>query len=172
MHKKSPGRFKITLKDDHEFNYLITINVMYLDGKPVLQVVNSATAFEAARFLKDMLAHTAWDTLRACWIDTYLGPSDIIVYNAGKNFVSTEFRQLANSIAIEIKKVPVKAHNSVGQVKRYYAPLRRAYKIIQNELKDEQIDKEMMLQMAVKAINNSAGPDGIVPTLLVFGAYP
>jgi hypothetical protein len=29
-----------------------------------------------------------------------------------------------------------------------------------------------MLQMAVKAINNSAGPDGIVPTLLVFGVYP
>jgi hypothetical protein len=28
-----------------------------------------------------------------------------------------------------------------------------------------------MLQMAVKAINDSAGPDGIVPTLLVFGAY-
>ena len=26
--------------------------------------------------------------------------------------------------------------------------------------------------MAVKAINNSAGLDGIVPTLLVFGAYP
>jgi hypothetical protein len=26
--------------------------------------------------------------------------------------------------------------------------------------------------MAVKAINDSAGPDGIVPTLLVFGAYP
>jgi len=26
--------------------------------------------------------------------------------------------------------------------------------------------------MAVKAINNLAGLDGIVPTLLVFGAYP
>jgi hypothetical protein len=26
--------------------------------------------------------------------------------------------------------------------------------------------------MAVKAINNSAGPDGIVPILLVFGVYP
>ena len=26
--------------------------------------------------------------------------------------------------------------------------------------------------MAVKAVNDSAGPDGIVPTLLVFGAYP
>ena len=26
--------------------------------------------------------------------------------------------------------------------------------------------------MAQKAVNDSAGPDGIVPTLLVFGAYP
>ena len=26
--------------------------------------------------------------------------------------------------------------------------------------------------MAVKAINDTAGPDGLVPTLLVFGAYP
>jgi hypothetical protein len=26
--------------------------------------------------------------------------------------------------------------------------------------------------MAIKAVNNTAGPDGIVPTLLVFGAYP
>jgi hypothetical protein len=46
------------------------------------------------------------------------------------------------------------------------------YKIIQDELEDEHINKEIMLQIAVKAINNSAGPDGIVPTLLVFGAYP
>ena len=26
--------------------------------------------------------------------------------------------------------------------------------------------------MAVKAVNDSAGPNGIVPTLLVFSAYP
>jgi hypothetical protein len=30
----------------------------------------------------------------------------------------------------------------------------------------------MALQMAFKAINDSAGPDGLIPTLLVFGAYP
>jgi hypothetical protein len=45
MYKKSPGKFKFTLKDDHEFNYLIIIDVMYLDKRPVLQVVDSATAF-------------------------------------------------------------------------------------------------------------------------------
>jgi len=26
--------------------------------------------------------------------------------------------------------------------------------------------------MAFKVINNSAGPNGLIPTLLVFGAYP
>jgi hypothetical protein len=26
--------------------------------------------------------------------------------------------------------------------------------------------------MAVKAVNNTAGPNGLVPTLLVFGAFP
>ena len=65
---------------------------MYLDGKPVLQVVDSATAFEAARFLKDILTREVWNALRACWIDVYLGPLDLIVYDAGKNFISTEFK--------------------------------------------------------------------------------
>jgi len=73
-------------------------------------------------------------------------------------------------MAIKVKEVPVKAHNSVGKVERYYAPLRRVYKIISLELEDA--SEELTLQMAVKAVNDSAGPDGLVPTLLVFGAYP
>jgi hypothetical protein len=172
MHGKSPGRFKFTLKDDYEFNYSVIIDVLYLESKPVLQAVDSATAFQAARFLKDMSARTTWDTLRACWIDTYLGPLDMVVHDAGKNFTSTEFKQLARSMAVDVKEVPVEAHNSIGLVERYHAPLRRSYEIIRDELKDEHIDKEMILQMAVKAVNDSVGPNGLVPTLLVFGAYP
>jgi hypothetical protein len=93
------------------------------------------------------------------------------VYNARKNFIAIEFKQLVSSMLIKVKEVPVKAYNSVGLVERYYALLRRAYKILKEELKDKHIDKEMILQMAVKAVNNSARPDGIVLTLLVFGLY-
>jgi di/tripeptidase len=94
------------------------------------------------------------------------------VHNAGKNFTATEFKQLASSMLIKVKEVPVEAHNSVRLVERYHAPLRRAYEILKAELKDKHINKKMILQMAVKAVNDSAGPDGIVPTLLVFGSYP
>ena len=44
------------------------------------------------------------------------------------------------------------------------------YKIISSELKG--ISKELTLQMAVKAVNNSAGPDRLIPILLVFSTYP
>jgi hypothetical protein len=59
MYKKSLGRFKFTLKDNYEFNYSVIIDVIYLNGKPVLQVIDSTTVFGAARFLKDILAYTA-----------------------------------------------------------------------------------------------------------------
>ena len=47
----------------------------------------------------------------------------MIIYNTKKNFIFIEFRQLANLIAIKIKKVLVEAYNSVSLVKRYYIPL-------------------------------------------------
>jgi hypothetical protein len=94
------------------------------------------------------------------------------MYNARKNFAATEFKQLASFMLIKVKEVLVEAYNSVGLVERYHALLRRAYEILKEELKDEHIDKEMILQMVVKAVNDSAGPDEIVPILLVFGLYP
>jgi hypothetical protein len=78
---------------------------------------------------------------------------------------------LARSIVIKIKEVPVEAYNSIGIVERYHALLHCLYKIIRDKLKNKNVDKEMILQIAVKAVNNSAGPNRLVPTLLVFGIY-
>src|ERR1700721_2420274 len=107
--------------------------------------------------------------LRTCWIDTYIGPPDLITHDAGKNFVASEFRQHATSLAISTKSVPVEAHWSVGIIERAHPILRRAYQIITEELGG---NKELNLQMAIKAINDTSGPEGLIPTLLVFGAYP
>ena len=108
--------------------------MLYLDKKPVLHAVDDATTFNAARFLKDMSAKAAWDTIQTCWIDIYQGPPDYFIYNAGTNFVSNEFRQYAQSMSIEVKEVPVKAYNSVRKVERYHAPLQRSYNILRDEL--------------------------------------
>jgi hypothetical protein len=93
------------------------------------------------------------------------------MHNARKNFTATEFKQLTSSILIKVEKVPVKAYNSVGLIKQYHTLLRCVYKILKKKLKKEHINKEIILQMAIKAVNNSARPDKIVPILLVFGLY-
>jgi len=169
-HGKSPGRFRFTLRDDIEFNYCIVVDIMYISGSPLLHVVDEGTRFQAGRWLQNISAKHTWDVLRMCWIDTYLGPPDLVAHDAGKNFISKEFKQYANTMGIRTKAVPVEAHNSIGMVERYHGPLRRAYQIIVVELPG--IDRDAALQMAFKAINDTASPDGLVPTLLVFGAYP
>ncbi|CEJ95277.1 Putative Polyprotein [[Torrubiella] hemipterigena] len=173
MNAKAPGRFRFTVRDNHEFNHEIIVDIFYLDGLPVLHIIDSATAFQAACFLEPQkqTAKDVWDAIRCCWIDTYLGPPEWIVHDAGRNFASAEFRQYAKGMHVGIQEVPVEAHNSIGKVERYHGILRRAYMIIDSELGDV-IPKHQKLQMAVKAINDSAGPDGLVPTLLVFGSYP
>jgi hypothetical protein len=70
----------------------------------------------------------------------------------------------------KVKIIPVKAHNSVGIIERYYGLIRRAYLIIMAEINE--INKNTALQIAFKAINNSARPDSIILTLLVYGALP
>jgi Reverse transcriptase (RNA-dependent DNA polymerase) len=174
-HGQSPRRFKFTLRSDNvEFNHTIYVDVMYINNSPILHVVDEATRFQATRWLDNMSAQHTWDMLRACWIDTYLGPPDLIVHDAGTNFTAQEFKQNAHILHIRTKAVPTEAAQSMGIVERYHAPLRRAYEVISDELQlpSNMVNKSLMLQMATKAVNDTAGPDGLVPTLLVFGTYP
>jgi hypothetical protein len=70
---------------------------------------------------------------------------------------------------INVKEVLVKAHNSISKVKRYHSLLQQTYKILSSELPSA--NKEAILQITVKAVNDLARPDGIMPTLLIFKAY-
>ena len=90
-HGRSPGRFSFTIKDDVDFNYHVVVDIMYIHSDPVLHIVDEATRFQAGRWLKDISARHIWDQLRSCWIDTYLGPPDLISADAGKQFMAKEF---------------------------------------------------------------------------------
>jgi hypothetical protein len=65
-HGQSPSRFKFSLKDDLDFNTSVIVDVFYLDGKPVLHIVDEGTSYQAGRFLQNISAKHTWDTLRAC----------------------------------------------------------------------------------------------------------
>lgn len=74
-------------------------------------------------------------------------------------------------MGINCKEVPVEAHWSIGKIERYHGPLRLAWETLNTELRSN-TSKESILQMAVKAVKDTAGLDGLVSTLLEFGVYP
>jgi hypothetical protein len=67
----------------------------------------------------------------------------LIAYDAGKNFISKEFKEYARTIVIATKAAPVEAHNSIRMVERYHGPIRRVCQIIITEIPG--IDKEIGL---------------------------
>jgi hypothetical protein len=71
-------------------------------------------------------------------------------------------------MGIKVKIVLVEAHNSIRIIERYYGPVRYTYLIISTEIPN--INKDMALQIAFKAINDTTRPDSLIPTLLVYKA--
>jgi hypothetical protein len=170
MHEKSFERFSFSIKDsDSEFNFNILVNILYIDSKLVLHLVNETTRFQADRWLKDISARRVWDQFRTCWIDTYLRSSDVIITDSDKQFVSREFKSYADNMKIIVKIVSVEAHHSIEMMKRYHESLRRAYSIISAEISE--IDSELALQMTFKTINDSIELNDLISILLVFNVY-
>jgi hypothetical protein len=170
-HSPAPHRFKFSIKDECDFNYEVIIDVVHIGGHNALHVIDQATSFQTATFLKNMSARDAWNALCKCWIYVYQGPPDNVVHDPGTNFSSEEFRQHARIMGVTCKEQPVEAHWAVGKIERAHGPLRKAYETLHEDLSPG-VDKETVLQMACKCLNDTAGKNGLVPTLLVFGAYP
>ena len=94
-----------------------------------------------------------------------------MTHDAGINFDSIKFRAEAKMLGITCHQILVEAHWSIGKVEKYHIPVRHRYDIIQVKTRGI-ISKNTMLQMAFKAVNDTVGPDGLVPTLFVFNTYP
>ncbi|KAF2713339.1 hypothetical protein K504DRAFT_368891, partial [Pleomassaria siparia CBS 279.74] len=58
----------------------------------------------------------------------------------------------------------------VGKIKRTHVPLRRIFNILKAKIRSYTDNKDI-LQIVVKALNNTIGLHRIIPTLLIFSAY-
>lgn len=91
-----------------------------------------------------------------------------ITHDANKIFMAEAFPANANLLEIWAKSISVETAKSMTTVATYHLPSRRTFKVIRRRVWD--IDTLFVLQMAIKAINDSTGSVGLDPTLLVHGA--
>jgi len=132
FNRQKPRRFKFTLRDEKNFNEVVYVDLVTINKKNALHVVDEATRYQAARWLPANSADDVWRALRMCWIDVYLGPPNVVAHDAGKNLIARTFQLNANIMNIETKSIPIESPNSMTYVERYHTPLKRAFKIIKS----------------------------------------
>ena len=79
--KNAPLRFRTSMGHANiRFNARAYIEIMYLDGRPVLHVVDEATRSSAARFLPKISTDAVWDAIVLCRSSAYTGlPQNMMV---------------------------------------------------------------------------------------------
>ena len=129
---------------------------MSIEGRPVVHMVDKATHFTAALFVKRQTTAEIWRAIRRMLILVYCGPPDYLAIDQGRNYSSREFKEKAKEDGIQIREAPIETPGTIGTVERYHTPLRRAYKSIRVELHKITTNDEC-LQMATFAVNSVIG---------------
>lgn len=167
---KPPERFRFTIHDESRFNHEILVDIFSLSDGNVLHILCAGTKYQLGRFVDTVSARECWETIRMAWIDVLSGAPDFIKSDAGSQFKSKEFKDSAKSLGICVEIVPTDAHFKVGLIERYHKIVRDVYGKLKIDTPD--MSRELRLSMTFRCINDTAGFDGIVPTLLVFVSYP
>ena len=168
---RAPSRFRVALPtQDIVFNQTVLLDLMYLDGKPVLHVVDKDTLFSAATLLQGETVEAVWWAYTRSWVYAYAGHPEAMHTDQGPQFVAAGWRALLQAAGTRHIESGVESHNSLGAGERYHAVLRHIYRRVKRDHPDA--PPEVVLALSVSAMNQTIGPHGLVPTLLVFGLIP
>ena len=99
----------------------------------------------------------------------YTGLPNRILVDQGSN-LGDLFINLGEISNVEVQRTGIEAHSSLGLGERYHHPLRHTYRKILCE--NPKVEPRQALAASVKAMNDTLGPEGLVPSALVFGEYP
>ena len=167
----APHRFRVSLANiDIILNRENCLDLVKINGNQILHIVDRDTRFNAAGILKGESTRDVWRCYMEIWANKYIGFPDIISVDQGPQFQSLEWKSLLQLAGIIFKPSGVESHNAINVGERYHSYLRRLYNKIENA--NPGMTPDLILSMAVSAMNDTAGTNGLVPTLLVFGVLP
>lgn len=166
-----PRRVQVALPhDDGKFNEEVIVDVFSLNQRPVLSVIDRDTRFLPCIILSQLNAAAIWDGILRAWSLRYLGHPKVIRTDEGSNFVAAEVQAWAGEAGVVLHAVGVERASSMGLGEQIHHPLRSSFLKLKSE--NPTVSDELLLEVAVKSHNDSSGLNGLVPTLLVFGAFP
>ena len=167
--------FQVRDKENIRFNQTLLMDIMYLEDQknrshPVLHIIDEATHFQAATFLKKCDVQTVWIAFLKIWASIYVGFPESLLVDQGSVFVADEWAFNCESEKIILRHTGTESHNSLGSGETYHSILRRIYNRVKHS--NSNISPDICLSLSIRAINCTVGPNGLCPQLLVFGVIP
>lgn len=105
-----------------------------------------------------------------CWVEAYTGFPDIFKTDSGTAFTSKRFNRLLNGAGVVIKIVPIESSNSMRAGETYRDPLCRIFYMVKRDFSRTQDD--IILSISTKPMNDTCGPEGLLPRLLAYVSIP
>jgi len=87
----------------------------------------------------------------------------------GSNF-GPLFANIAANCKVPVNHTEIQSHNSLGVGERYHEPVRTTFRKLKLDFPQEKV--QVLLDLAVKGMNDTLGPEGLVRSALVFGSMP
>lgn len=109
------------------------MDFMWLEGDPVLHVVDVKKRFQNAVFMENKSAEKLWDHFIRRWASLYAGHPNRIRLDQERSFLVRKFRAKDQFQGIELQFSGFYGHDAIGPGKRYYYPLRRIYSKLRAE---------------------------------------
>lgn len=143
------------------------MDIMILDSKPVLHIVDTDKKFGTAVLLRGESAAEVWRKYMNEWVSTYVWFPDWVALDQRPQFQSHEFQRFLSGAGINVKPPGIESQNDLGNGERYKAYLRTVYEKIQSDVPI--IKRPDASRLEGKAVKDTSGPSGLVTTLLVLG---
>lgn len=105
------------------FNSTIALDVMIFNGKSALHCVDVDAKFNAAAILTGKFIADIWNTFTNIWVTIYIGHSEHVAVDRGKQFSSDEFTTLCKRNDVQMKISEVESNNPLGVGECYYSYL-------------------------------------------------
>ncbi len=100
-----------------------------------------------------------------------MGLSNRLLVDHGSQLGKSQiFASLAATSNVELQTTGIQAHSSLGISERYHQPIFNNFRKL--KISNPKQDNNLLLQFAIKGMNDNLGSEGIIPSLFVFGEYP
>ena len=164
-YRRPPPRPVVGFSLSTEFNEVVAMDIKFLDGVPILHMIDHATRYSMASRVRNKKPETIVECVLNNWIRIFGHPKYFLTDNGGE-FINATMLELCEKFNIELKTTAAESAWSNGLVERHNAIIGNNVSKI---MADQKCSIDMAIPWAICAKNSLSSVYGFAPNQLVFG---